>query len=157
MKVNGKQLNGPRIVKVYLPTGDSEAVEFRFRPLRSDEDFSKVMPRPTPPEQLAPGGKKFYNENAPHYKLAMADWMAKKFDWEFLKSIDVTEDLEWEKVKIDDPNTWKLWKDEIGAHFGDNQTNKIFGGFIEAQFVTEETMEAARKTFLTGAQAQVAQ
>lgn len=152
MKVNGKQLNGPRIVKVYLPTGDSDAVEFKFRPLRSDEEFSKVLSRPTPPEMLKPGGVKFYNENDPVYKKAIAEWMSQKFDWEFLTSISVTDDLEWSTVKMDDPNTWKNWKAEIGEHFGENQINKIFNGFIDAQFVTEESMEVARKAFLTGLQ-----
>lgn len=152
MKVNGKQLNGPRIVKIYLPTGDSEAVEFRFRPLKADEDFEKVMSSPQAPEVMKPGGVRFQNINDPAYKRNLSDWMAKKFDWEFLMSISVTEDLEWEKVKMDEPDTWKLWKEEIGEHFGDNQTNKIFSGFIEAQFITEESMEAARKTFLTGRQ-----
>lgn len=152
MKVNGKQLNGPRIVKVYLPTGENEAVEFRFRPLKSTEDFTEVMPAPKAPEVVKPGGQKFYNENDRGYKIALSDWLQKKLDWEFLKSISETEDLEWETVKMDDPNTWKLWKTEIANHFGDHQSSKVFSGFVEAQFVTEETMEVARQTFLTGRQ-----
>lgn len=154
MKVNGKQLNGPRIVKVYLPTGDSDAVEFKFRPLKSDEDFNKVMPRPIAPEVMKPGNIKFHNENDPVYKKQVTNWMMKKFDWEFLTSISVTDDLEWSTVKMDEPDTWANWKTEIAEHFGDNQTNRIFNGFVEAQFVTEESMDAARKSFLAGRQEQ---
>lgn len=150
MKVNGRRLEGPRIVKVYLPVGDDEGVEFRFRPIRSNEDFEKVLSRPKPPQVVKPGGVVHFNDQDPSFAAAVADWASKKFDWEFLVSISATEDLEWSQVKMDNPDTWKLWRDEIAEHFGDNQVNKIFNGFIEAQFVTEETMERAREAFLTG-------
>jgi hypothetical protein len=154
MRVNGKKLTGPRIVKVYLPTGDDEAVEFKFRPLKADENFEKVLSKPLPPQVLKPGGAIHHNENDKNYKDAVFQWMSKKFDWEFLTSISVTEDLQFDTVRMEDPETWKNWRKEIGEHFGDNQINKIFNGFVEAQFVTEETMERAREAFLTGRRVQ---
>jgi hypothetical protein len=154
MKVNGKKLDGPRIVKVYLPIANGGAVEFKFRPLRSDEDFEKVMPRPKPKAKVRPGGETFFDVNDTAYKQAINQWASKKFDWEFLSCISVTEGLEWSTVDMSNPDTWGNWRKEMESHFGTNEINVIFQGFLDAQYISEDVMEKARAAFLTGLQAQ---
>lgn len=152
MKVNGKTLDKPRVVKVYLPIADSEAVEFKFRPLRSDEDFENVLSRPKPKQRMAPGGSVHANVDDPAYKQALSAWVNKKLDWEFLTSISITDGLEWETVKMEDPETWGNWRNDLEKAFGFSEINKVFEGFMNAQYISEELMEDARKTFLTGIQ-----
>lgn len=154
MKVNGKTLDKPRIVKVYLPIANNDAVEFQFRPLRGDEDFEKVLTKPRPKQRMAPGGSVHSNFDDPGYKTAINAWVNKKLDWEFLTSISITEGLEWETVKIEDPETWGNWRADLEKAFGFSEINKVFEGFMNAQYISEEVMEDARKTFLTGIQAQ---
>lgn len=150
MKVNGITLTTPRVVKVYLPVADGQAVEFKFRPLAADEDFEKILSKPKPPVRQKPGGVIFHNLEDPTFKRNIAEWVTKKLDWEFLKSISATDGLEWATVKLDDPETWKNWRDEMEKVFGTSEINKVYQGFLDAQYISEEVMEKARARFLTG-------
>lgn len=149
MKVNGREMTGPRIVKVYLMTGDDVAVEFKFRALKPDEDFEKVMPKPKPRKGLKPGGQVVYETESPVYKEQLTNWVSMKFDYQFLKSISETDGLEWATVKMEDPSTYTNWKTEVESAFSVAAINKIFEGYVEAQHITEESLEAARQSFLT--------
>ncbi len=151
MKINGKTLNEHRIVKVYLPVTDG-AVEFRFRPLKSTENFETVMKRPEPPRMKVPGGGEFANVEARGFKNAVKDWAEKKLDWEFLKCISPTEGLEWTLVDMERPETWKKWRDDLETIFSSSEVDRIFAGFLEVQYITEDVMEKARATFLIGTQ-----
>lgn len=150
MKVNGKSLDAPRIVKVYLPIADNGAVEFKFRPLRGDEEFEKILTRPKPKAKKKPGGEVFHDTNDPAFKTALAEWVSKKLDWEFLTCISATDGLEWETVNMSDPNSWKNWRSDMEKVFGTAEINAVFQGFLDAQYISEEVMEKARAAFLTG-------
>lgn len=150
MKVNGVALTSMRLVELYLPIAGGGAVEFKFRPLRSDEDFETVCPKPVPPIKIGKGNVKHANIEDPHFKAAVNDWVTKKLDWEFLTSISATEGLEWETVNLAEPDSWKNWRDDAAKVFGKAELNKLFEAFINAQYLTEELMEKARDAFLTG-------
>jgi hypothetical protein len=148
MKINGKVLDSLRIVSVYLPVANNDAVEFKFRPLRSDESFEKVSPRPKPPKQVRPGGVETFDTSNPAYRSKIDHWAASKVNWEFLTSISATDGLEWSTVDMDKPETWANWKAELDKLFPDSHIAKIYQGFIDAQYITEEMMEKARQLFL---------
>lgn len=148
MKVNGKKLMGPRIVDVYLPTADEGAVKFSFRALKAGESFDKVMPRPKPKQGKIPGGKIVFETESPAYQQSVLDWATMKFDWEFLKSIDATEGLEWTLVDMTNPGTYGKWREELETHFSEAEVNKIFQGFLDAQYITDDLMEVAKQRFL---------
>lgn len=150
MKVNGIVLDTMRLVEVYLPIAGGKAVEFKFRPLRADENFENVLTKPEAPVKVGKGGVKHANIEDKFFKQAVADWVTKKLDWEFLTSISATEGLEWETVDMGNPDTWKNWRDDAAKVFGNAELNKLFGGFLDAQYLTEEVMEKARERFLTG-------
>jgi TusA-related sulfurtransferase len=152
MKVNGVSLAGYRVVSVDMPT-ESGIVTFKFRALAVNEKFEDVMPRPNAPVKMAPGGVKHVNVDDPGYKIAIDQWANKKLAWEFLKSISETEGLEWETVKLEDPETWENWQTEIKGYFGVGGQDRLFSGFVDAQYINEETIERCRKRFLTGLQA----
>jgi hypothetical protein len=148
MKVNGKVLDSLRIVSVYLPVAHNDAVEFKFRPLRSDESYEKISPRPKPPKQIRPGGVETYDTNSTIYKSRIDQWAKSKMDWEFLISVSATDGLEWESVDMAKPETWGNWQADLGKLFPDSHIAKIYQGFIDAQYITEEMMEKARQLFL---------
>lgn len=150
MKVNGKTLTGPRIVKTYLPTSDGGAVEFQFRPLRADEKYTDICPRPNPPEVIQPGGIRSANPEDAGYKIALKAWSDRKWDWEFLKSVSQTTGLEWETVDPEKAETWGNWENEVNEHFGPSAAAHLTNCFVDAQFITEDGIERARASFLTG-------
>lgn len=148
MKINGKTLNGPKSYTLVMPIGEDDYVVFKFRPLTSKDKFEDIMPRPKPPQGTKPGGEVFLNTQDPKYKAAIEDWADKKINWEFLQSISATDGLEWETVKMDDPNTWNNWKNELEDNLGITQYNRVFGGFIDANTLNEDRIEECRQRFL---------
>lgn len=154
MRVNGKVLSGPRTVSLYVPITDEQVVEFKFRCLKDDEDFEKVVKKPKPPEQLRPGGVTFIDHENPRYKAALTQWVEDKFNWEFIKSVSATLDLHWEFVKDEDPLTCKNWRTEVAQTLGSAVVERLFGCFLSAQYLTEEDISRARERFLSGQQDQ---
>lgn len=148
MKVNGKVIDALRTVSVYLPVAGNDAVEFTFRPLRSDENYEKISPRPKPPKRVKPGGVETLDYNDGRFKSQIDAWHAAKMDWEFLTSISATVGLEWSTVDILKPETWSGWKAELTKLFPDSHVARIYQGFIDAQYITEDMMEKARQLFL---------
>jgi hypothetical protein len=148
MKINGKTIDSLRTVSVYLPVANNDAVEFKFRPLRSDESFEKISPMPQPAKQVRPGGATTYDTMSSRYQATLEEWNKRRLDWEFLRSASATPGLEWESVDMDDPKTWGNWRADLGKLFPDTHIAVIFRGFVDAQYITEETMEKARQLFL---------
>lgn len=150
MKVNGKSLSGPRVTDLVLPYGpdESDYIVFKFRALTSKDKFEDIMPRPIPPQVMKPGGETFYNREDPNYREAINNWADKKINWEFLQSISVTEGLEWATVDMTDPNSWDNWKKDLEEHFGIIEFNKIFGAYLDANSLSDEKLDEARKRFL---------
>lgn len=149
MKVNGKTISGPRTATVVLPYGDGEDfIVFKFRALTSKDDYEAVMPRPQPPKILKPGNVEFFNYQDPDYRARLESWGSMKLDWEFLRSIAITEGLEWATVKMEEPATWANWRKEVEDSLGIMDFNRMFGGFLEANSLSDEKIEEARSRFL---------
>lgn len=156
MKVNGKLINGPRIHTLVLPYGDGEDfIVFKFRGLTTKDDFEDVMPRPKPPMLQRPGKEAFKDLEDAGYRASMESWGTKKINWEFLKSISATDGLEWATVNMSEPETWGNWRKDIEDNFGIVEFSRIFGGFLEANSLSDERIEEARLRFLAS-QADVA-
>lgn len=148
MKINGIEVSKPRLVKVHFYLEDGQAVEFAFRPLTRDDDYEKITPKPIPPEVVKPNNVRFRDFEDANYKSAMEAWATNSAHWKFLKSIGATEGLEWDKVKTDDPSTWPLWEKEIDELFGIGYSSKLFESYVDANMLSEEVMEEARKSFI---------
>lgn len=148
MKVNGKTVNGQnRIVSVIIPVGD-DAVEFLVRPLTKEDDFEKMVPLPTPPIIIKPNIGRVKNIEDPAFKAAVTRWATQEAHYKFLKAVDQTVGLEWDKVRMDDPNTYHLWEEEMNESIGRGAANYLFGKAVEANSLTEEVLEKARARFL---------
>lgn len=149
MTVNGKKVTGARTTTVVLPIGDADDfIAFKFKALTAKDDFEKVMPRPKPPKLMKPGGVEFFDYDDKGYKERINNWGNSKINWEFLRSISVTDGLEWETVKIEDPSTWENWRTDIENNFGMVDFGRIFQGFLDANSLSEEKLEEARLRFL---------
>lgn len=150
MKVNGKPINGPRVHTLVLPYGDDDKdyIVFKFRALTAKDNFEDVMPRPKPPKVQKPGAEPFNDYEDAGYKAKVEIWGTAKVNWEFLRSISVTDGLEWETVNMNDSATWGNWRNDIENNFGMVDFGRIFGGFLEANSLSEEKLEEARARFL---------
>ncbi len=69
--------------------------------------------------------------------------------WSHLKSLEATEDLVWEKARIEDVNTWHLYEEELkDSGFSDNEITRIVNGVMAANCLDEARMDEARARFL---------
>ncbi len=146
MKINGHVLDKPREVSLYLPINDTEVVCLRFLPV--EIDFEEILAKPLPPNKIVPGGQRLQEFDDPNYKLAVSAWAGKRLHYQVLKSLSGTEGLEWAKVKMDDPETWHLWEDELSSVFGVGVKDRIYGKYAEANLLSEAVLEEARERFL---------
>ncbi len=150
MKMNGKNLSGPRIEIIVLPRQDGDLV-FKAESVLDYEPFEKMYPQPNPPERILPGGIKSLNIESPAYKEALEKWGVAKWDWMLLKSLQATDNLEWEKVEIDQPETYSEYKQEMKeAGLSPAEIAMIQGIVIDACGLNHFKVEQATKAFLAG-------
>ena len=57
--------------------------------------------------------------------------------------------MEWEQVVIEDPRTWRNWRDELReSRLNNPELDRIINGCLEANSITERSVEAAMADFL---------
>jgi len=71
----------------------------------------------------------------------------------FLKAISATPGLEWETIKMDNPETWTNYEAElIAAGLTDPERLRIMQAYIEVQGLDDKKIEEATNSFLAGLQ-----
>jgi len=151
MKIKGKKLKGPYIKTVVFPR-DGDDLVFEFQAILDDKDFHKLCPIPEPPIKLLPGGTKQADVENPEFKKAIDAWGLKKVYWQFLTSISITKDLEWETVDMEKPDTWENYMKELEKAFPEPEQIKLMQAYSEVQGLDQDKIDQATKSFLAGRQ-----
>lgn len=150
MLLNGKRL-GPNVVTLVLPRGEEEPIVIRAQAVLDYDEFNAIFPRPEPPVKIMRGGAKQPDFEAKSFLQEMQDYGLKRTQYMIIKSLSATEGLKWERVKIEDPNTWHDWENELKeAHISDVERQRIMAAVMEANALNEAKLEEARERFLSG-------
>jgi hypothetical protein len=150
MKMNGMKLECPNEVILVLPRQDGDLV-FKAKAVTDYDEFDLLCPEPQAQVRTVKGGKKQVMATEPEYLRAINEHNQKRMCWIFFKSLQATQDLEWETVNITDPNTWTNYVDELKASgFSAVEINRINTAVLQANCLDEEKLESARKAFLAG-------
>lgn len=148
MKIQGKKLEG-RNVQIIPIIRESGNVYFTAQAIKNYDDFDKLVPMPTPPQILRPGGIKEVNLQDPDYIARMNEYGQMKTDYTVLSSLADTPDLEWEKVDMSDPKTWALYREELlESGLNELEIGRIVNGVLRANSLDESVIEQARQDFL---------
>lgn len=154
MKLGGRKLSEVNIEEIFIPRKDGD-LRFIAKGVNDNSDFDKLCPQPKPPIRIKPGGERVQNVEDAAFKAANKRYADQKFAWIVIQSLRDTPDLEWEKVKLDDPNTWVLWQEEMKeSGFVDAEIQRVVYGCMSANGLNEARIEEARKSFLAGMEAQ---
>jgi hypothetical protein len=146
----GKKISGPNVEYIIIPRSDEDIV-FVAQAVLDMSEFDSLCPAPKPPPMMRKGGVKVPDDRDPRYLTAMNDHGTKRFNYMALKSLQATEDLEWENVNFSDPDTWSGWIDELKeAGFSDIEINRITIGVMNANCLNEARLDEARSRFLSG-------
>lgn len=150
MKLHGKKIDGPSIEVVVIPRQSGDLV-FRAKAILDYDEHDKLNPMPQPPKRLMPGGEVQENVEDPRYKEAFKQWAPRKFYWMLLESLKATEGLEFEKVKMDDPSTWELYRKEMQeAGLAPGEISRIELIVTDACGLNQSKIDEATARFLAG-------
>jgi len=148
MKINGKKIEEPNVQLVVLPRMEGD-IGFYFKAVESLDEFKKLCPEPTPPITTRADGTTFANVTSEGYKDAVSEREVLMLHWMFLKSISATPNLTWERVNMQNPETWKEWESELReSKIFQVEQSLLMDGFNKANSLDEAMLDEVRKSFL---------
>ena len=153
MRVNGQVISAAKqVVPILRESGN---LFFQVKVVPSMAPFLALCPYPTAPTLTLPGGVKKQNTEDKGYKEQENQWWTKRQTWMFLQSITILDadgklqDIEWEKVKVDDPETYSNFIPELTeSGLADAELNKILNAVYSVNGLNETQIDEARRSFL---------
>lgn len=148
MKVNGKSVQPPEPSVVVIPRGGEEYV-FMAKAVTDYAECDRVCPEPKPPGRVLPGGTQVTDTSSPEYQKARREWLINRSHWLILKSLSATEGLEWAKVDMEKPETWKEYISELeAAGFSGLEVTALVDAVHDANGLNQRKIDEATKRFL---------
>lgn len=150
MKIKGKAIEAPSEEVIVFPR-ESGNIVFKARPVSNYEDFNKICPEPLPRATMSPGGETSLDVEDPGYKKALDTWAEQKTHWMIIKSLDATDDIEWETVNMSDPATYKNYIQELeDSGITAMESAKLFEIIQTACGLNQDKIDEATAAFLAG-------
>ena len=151
MKIGGTEVTEASGILV-LPRSNGDPVVFRAVPVSISEEFELKVPEPVAPMIQKKDGK-YSNTKDKDYVKAVDLRSERRFSLMLIRSLEPS-NIEWEKVKTDDPATWLLWEKELlDAGLSEVECNRVVAIVMEANSLDESKIKEARETFLRGQEA----
>ena len=151
MKYKGKKLEGRNTDVLVLPRG-SERIVLKAQALKDYDEFEKLCPIPEPPKKLLPGGIQEPNTNDPVFLKQLNGYGEKKTNYTVIKSLEISEDIEWETVDLTKPNSWENWRTELkDAGFTEIEMLRILQLCTRVNCLDDDLLNEAKETFLAEA------
>jgi hypothetical protein len=152
MKIGGKEISGPHEELLVLPRGEDQVV-FRARAVADMDPFEKICPEPKPPGRLTKDGF-VPNKDDDNFKKMMEHHSEQRLAYMVIISLEPSE-VEWAKVDIDNPKTWRHWQAELKeAGLTQIEVNRIIQTVMRANALDEDMLKEARATFVRGLEEQ---
>ncbi len=150
MKFLGIKIEKPEPLPLVIPHNGTEIV-FLAQLVDNYDEFDRLVKRPKPPKKLLAGGKEESDFKDEDYLKAVNDWSDKRSIWMFIESLSVTEDIEWELVDRQDPNTWLKFDEELkSAGFSSPVIERIKMLCFKACGLDQKMIDEATERFLAG-------
>lgn len=151
MKIGGKKYSCAHEVIISIPRGSSpkEAANFVAHAVLDYSEFDRLVPLPKKRVRVTPNGEESDIEDDVAYIAASGKRRELDLDYMCIKSLAATPGIEWDTVKINEPNTWANWRVDLQkSGFSRVEINRIFGGVCQANALDEDFVKAARDSFL---------
>ena len=146
MKLKGKSLKNDLTDYAVYPRLDGDLV-FKITPVSDWSTFNELCPTPKPKTKtLADNKKEAYLEDKEYLK-AVDNNNALRNAYLFINSLKETDGLEWEKVKLGEPDTWLSYLDELNE-LSTPELNDLFDRVLVVNSLSDNHIEKARARFL---------
>jgi hypothetical protein len=149
MKIRGitPSKRGNEFLVIPRPEQD---IPFEAKPIEDFDEFNALVKPPAPPAKLGKSGQKELDLDNVGYRQQLEAYNQMELDYMVVKSLEPSA-IEWTKVNIETPKTWRLWKEEFSeAGFTLAEINAIFKLVMDANTLDEAKMKAAREAFIRG-------
>jgi hypothetical protein len=154
MKLASFTPTGPNVIDAIIPRGDGQQIHFRCQAVLDYEPFETLCPPPKPPIMTFPDGKTKLDYEDNKYKEKISNWGGRKIAYIIINSLNATEGLEWETVKLGDPETWENYDKELRSlYLTEAEIKYVIEKVLEANSLNEDRLEEARQSFLAARQA----
>ena len=148
MKMNGQTVSGPNIAYAVIPRHYGDLV-FKAQAILDMEEFKKLVPEPLPGKKMLPGGKVVEDRDDKAFRSSVGRYADLRYAFIFLKSLSATEGIEWETIKLSEPDTWLNWEKELkDSGLSEPEIVQIQMAVAEANGLSQAKMDEARDRFL---------
>lgn len=148
MKINGEKISKNREY-IVIPRPDGRVV-FTAVPVSDMGEFDVMVPEPVAKTIRRPGKPAYKDVESQEYKDALANHNRLRVSWIILKSLEATEGLEWETVKMDDPSTWNNFESEMEeSGLTRPEIQRVINGVMSANGLNQEKIDQAMEDFLS--------
>jgi hypothetical protein len=149
MKISGATIPKPQVEVVVFTRGEQRIV-FKAAPVTDFTDFEKLCPMPAPPIMLKKGGIKVQDVEDKDYKAAVERWATLRTDWMMLKSLQATDNLQWDTVDMSNCDTWSNYRTELETCLSQIEMGAIVRIVVDACGLNQKKIDDATKDFLAG-------
>lgn len=147
MKIAGQEPSGPAEEVLVLPRANGDIV-FTAQAVMDMTEFHALCPAPKAPGRMVAGGKWEANTDSPSYRAQVEKLAEMRMAYIVINSL---QDVEWDTVEHDKPNTWLNWQTDLqNNHFNENEIQRILILCMQANCLDEVKLKAARDAFLLG-------
>lgn len=147
MKIKNQSVEPPKPVPIPLPRA-TNVVELLAGPIMSFDEFETLCPEPTPPVEMdMKTNQKRRVLDHEGYQAKMNVWIEQKTAYMIIKSLLATDGLEWELVKLEEPDTWLRYREELEQSFTAQEVDIIIQHVYEANMPTERSQKEALERF----------
>jgi len=154
MKIHGQRPTPPKAKPVVIPRAEGDLV-FMCAPVFDFTNFEQLCPEPKPPLIKKASGEKEFDTDDPTYLAKVTKRGEQRMGWMILQSLKDTPGLEWEKVKLNKPDTFNLVFEELrDSYLSQVEINYLVRAVLEASSMDEERLEEARRNFIRLQQAE---
>jgi hypothetical protein len=148
MKIDGKTYDKPNAKYIVFPRQDGNIV-FKATAILDYGEFDSLIKKPEAPKIMKRGettAKPNYEDKG--YQDLLDEWVNKKTEWLFLKTIEGTAGLKWDTVDMNDPNTWGNYMAEMKSCLTDMEIARLLFLVNEVNGLDQSKIDEATQSFL---------
>jgi hypothetical protein len=149
MKLGKKELGIINTELIVLPRGNSEDIVLKMQAVQSFDMFEQLVKEPEPPHVTMNDGTQTRDFMDEEFLEKVEAFNEKRVNYMIIVGLQATKDLTWDKVKLEKPDTWILWREEMKeAGFTAVEIKYVEQGMAKANSLDSDYIEEARLRFL---------
>jgi hypothetical protein len=143
MKLNGKLIEARYEKKIEFNRSPEPPIVFTLQSCNDMKEFEKLCPEPKPGYIVRAGGEQEEDRSSKEYLDAVTSRAERSLEYMVITSL---KDIEWETVDLNDPTTWKNWKEEmLSTGFSQGEVTQLHNMVFQVNGLSADSVKEAAK------------